>query len=350
MNILSFLLEIILAGLISFTLTGFVRTYVLKMHWLQPIRKRDVHKTPIPRFGGVAIFISFWLIIFSVLYFNSSRLSFGDSIIWGLDKKLFGVLLGAVIIFLVGLWDDKSNLHWSIKLAAQGISALVVVYFGINISTLSNPFGPNLDLGSFGIVFVVLWMVILMNAVNWLDGLDGLATGVGAIAALILGLLATSSKVNQPATALLSFILLGSLLGFLPWNFHPAKIFLGDTGSLFLGYIISVLAVISGGKVATAALVLGLPLLDFIWVVTRRLINGHSPFYADKLHLHHRLIKAGFSVEQAVLFLYLISAIFGAIALNTQTYAKFQAAIILIVIIIILGLLLIYGPKRRKNS
>ena len=347
-NIFIFWPEVVTTFIISYFLTGYVRKISLEKKWVQPVRDRDVHRQPTSRFGGVAVFGSFWLVILIIALTASTRLDFNSGEILSIDKKLLGVFLGGLIIFLVGIFDDKKNIHWSIKLLAQTVSALIVVYFGIGVTFLSNPFGGGIELGIFGPLFVVLWMVVLMNAINWLDGLDGLATGIGAIASLILGMLAMSSIVNQSATGLLAFVFLGALLGFLPWNISPAKIFLGDNGSLFLGYFIAVLAVISGGKVATAGLVLGLPLLDFLWVVMRRIMGGHSPFLADKLHLHHRLLEAGFSTKQAVLFLYIISIIFGIIALNTQTYEKFLSAIILILVIFVLGLLLVYRPKLRR--
>lgn len=341
---------VIISAFITYIFTFQVINLSIRHKWYPAIRSRDVHKNPIPRLGGVAIFCAFWLVIIILSIFFGKSLEFSSENIWFFDKKIFGIFLGSILIFATGIWDDKKDIDWRIKLLAQIISAILVVIFGVNIDFLSNPFGGQIDLGIWGIGLIVIWMVVLMNALNWLDGLDGLASGISAIASLILGFLALSLESNQTNTALIAFIFFGVVIGFLPKNFYPARIFLGDSGSMFLGFMIAVLAVISGGKIATAALILGLPILDLIWVVLRRIFSHHSPFLADKLHLHHRLLNVGLSIKQAVLFLYMVSALFGIIALNIQeTLTKFKFALVVVALIVALGLLLVYGQKNSER-
>lgn len=341
--------QIILSIILSLILTELIRKWLVNRRILAQPRSRDIHTVPVPRFGGVAIFGTFWLVILISLLIQPDIFDFTKSKVLGLDKNLFGILLGSLVIFGFGLYDDRYGMNWKIKLTGQIIAALIVVSFGIKIPWLSSPFGGIFDLGIFSVIFVIFWLVLIMNTINWLDGLDGLASGISAIAVGVLAILAFSLQVPQPATALLGVILFGALIGFLPWNFHPAKIFLGDSGSLFLGFIIGIMAIVSGGKVATAALVLGLPILDVIWVILRRLKEGHSPFLADQKHLHHRLLQAGFNVRQSVIFMYLVSLIFGLIALNSQTYDKIRAGISLIMLLLILGVVLVYAPQWKKG-
>jgi UDP-GlcNAc:undecaprenyl-phosphate GlcNAc-1-phosphate transferase len=194
------------------------------------------------------------------------------------------------------------------------------------------------------------WLVAIINVVNWLDGLDGLAAGVSAIAAIFIFIISILSGIAQPLTALVAIILAGSILGFLPYNFNPASIFMGDSGSQFLGYMLGILAIICGGKLATAGLVLGFPILDGFWVVSRRLLEGNSPFKADKKHLHHRLLSIGLSQRQVVLILYFLSIIFGLIAVLAGSYDKFWAGMILIFLMIVAGFYLVSKEKTYRQD
>jgi UDP-GlcNAc:undecaprenyl-phosphate GlcNAc-1-phosphate transferase len=207
--------------------------------------------------------------------------------------------------------------------------------------------GIDIILGNWTYLLVPLWIVLMINVINWLDGVDGLASGVGLIASIILFILSISKEVNQVSTAILSIVLAGSLLGFLPFNFNPAKIFLGDIGSMFIGFMLAIFAIISGGKFATAALVLGLPILDALWVIASRLINHQVPWQADRRHLHHRLLDAGFSQRQSVLFLYAVSIFFGIIALQSGTHQKLIVFAWLVALMLILGL--VTFTLRFKN-
>lgn len=357
-----YILILIVAGFVSFFLNYATRKFALGHNLVQKVRNRDVHKKPIPRLGGLAIFISFWLVALGILLVAPGRLWFTDATILGIDRNLFGVLLGGLVIASVMLIDDLRGLNWGWKLASQFLAAAVVAVFGVTTSWLQNPFDSliHLDkvafvLGNFNItwghLFVIFWIVLVMNVVNWLDGIDGLASGIVMIAAIAIFLLSISPRIDQPATAILAVILVGSLIGFMPFNFNPAKMFLGDVGSMFIGYMLAVLSVISGGKVATASLVMGIPLLDGIWVIGNRLIHHKSPFQADQSHIHHRLMKAGLSVKQTVIVLYAGSMIFGYLALRSGTEGKFWALIWLVGVMLFLsiGLIVLEWVRGRKN-
>ncbi|MCX6807004.1 MAG: MraY family glycosyltransferase [Candidatus Berkelbacteria bacterium] len=335
---------------LSAIFTPIVRYFALKWKLFDYPAPRKVHDKPIPRLGGVAIFLSFILVVVGYVVFAPEKLQFVGEKILGVDKNLLGVLIGAGILISVGIIDDIREMRPIPKLFFQFIAAGIVALFGIKMWWLSNPFGPQIVLGNFSPVFVILWIVLIINVVNWLDGLDGLSTGVSAIACIILFFLSIQPTVNQPGTALLCLIVAASALGFLPFNFNPAKIFLGDSGAMFLGFMVAIFAIISGGKVATALLVLGIPIFDAIWVILRRIWGKKAPWIADKKHLHHRFLKAGFNQKQAVLFLYAITLLFGIISLFSGTLSKFWTLLGLIVLMIALATILIVLEKRRQNE
>lgn len=329
-------------------------------------RERDVHTDPVPRLGGVALFIAF---LVTTLFWNIYRpesfaaFNFPFSILnFSIDKRLLGILLGSLVIVIVMAIDDIKGLRPSTKLFWQIVAGLVVIASGVGIDYFRLPLIGDIRLDSiqipihiagvvyhftlFADLFLLLWLVLLMNALNFLDGLDGLATGISWVAALSIVVLSMTAAVNQPATALLALILFGAISGFVPWNWHKAKMFLGDSGSIFLGFILGVLSVIAGSKVATLGLVLGLPILDSLVVIINRIWHGQNPFTtADQTHLHHRLIKAGIAVPQAVLYYVSLSALFGILALVSNTLIKG-----LVLLCILAGLVLIYLVLRPKNK
>jgi UDP-GlcNAc:undecaprenyl-phosphate GlcNAc-1-phosphate transferase len=280
------------------------------------------------------------------------------------DKRLVGVLLGALVLLAVGIWDDIKNLNPWQKLFFQILAAGMVVAFGLSIDYIRLPAGFHLQLDTWqipisifghGFKFVVwgdlltmFWIVLLINTLNFLDGLDGLSAGVALIAGIAIFFL--SYSLGQFAAALLAVIFAGSVLGFLPWNFNPAKIFMGDSGSMFLGYMLAILSIISGGKLATAFLILGLPLMDVIWVIVRRISTGQSPFRADKLHLHHRLLDAGLTQRQTALMLYLVAAFFGTVSVLTDTASKIQALYWLLILMGALAIILIVLEWKKRRS
>ena len=327
-----------LGFLSSFFLTPKIIKFCRAFNLTDQPSERKIHQKPTARAGGIAIFISFWLII-SIMYLaDPGSLRFVPSKIVGIDKNLLGVFIGALILFLSGLWDDIKGLKPGVKILFQTAGGVALVLFGVKINWFANPLGGlNIEIGAWTYIFVPLWVVLIVNVVNWLDGVDGLATGVGFIASLVLAFLSLAPYVNQASTAILALVLAGTLFGFLIFNFNPAKIFMGDSGSQFLGFMLATFAIVSGGKLFTAALVLGLPILDALWVIVRRIANKKTPWVADRLHLHHRFLDAGFSQRQTVIIMYAISAIFGMIALTTRTEGKVQAALCLLILTIALG-------------
>lgn len=286
---------------------------------------RHVHKHPIPRLGGIAIYAAFWI---AVLFTRN----------W--DTQIWGLFVGSTLIMIVGVWDDIRELRPIIKLGWQIAAAVVLIFFGFSMNQLSLPIVGielnfrNLGLGWLGLLLAVFWIVGLVNTVNISDGLDGLAAGICFEAALLLFWSAT--RINQVSGAHLTLALAGAALGFLFFNFHPARVFMGDSGSMFLGYIIGGISIMGLLKTATILglvfplLVLGMPLTDLTFAIIRRKLRGHSIAEADRGHLHHRLLDAGLSQRQAVILLYGMSACFGIAAVLGALGSWIWAATLLV--------------------
>ena len=345
--------DYLLPFLASFSLTAaftpVVRRYLVARNIATPApRDRDVHRTPIPRMGGLAVLASVFVVVAAYLLFAPRALIFVDETIFGIDRNLVGVLGGAFILGVTGYVDDRYGLRPGVKLFWQLIAALLVVASGVQIHWISHPLGgPNISIGPWSWVLVPAWLLLMINVMNWFDGLDGLASGLSGIAATAIFFLALDPIVNQPATALLAAIVAGAAFGFLPNNWHPARIFLGDTGSMFLGFMVGIFAIISGAKFATAALVLGIPIFDAVWVISRRVLSGQPVWQADRKHLHHRLLDAGFSPKGAVLTLYAVAAAFAFVALNSQTEGKVAAFGVLFALMLLFGIILVVTARRR---
>lgn len=360
---MNFFWSFIVACILSVFFTGIICNIAQKYRLAPKLRERDSHQKPTPRIGGIAIFTSF--IFTSLFYFllvdKSAHISNGQ---WfGIDKRIVAIWIASGIIALSMLVDDLKNLKAWIKLVFQLIAVAVLIASGIGIDFLSNPFGSPISLNTvyiplhiFGSTYhfslwsdllTMFWLVGMMNVTNFIDGIDGLASGVSAIGAFILFLLSLS--VGQPAVAMISIILSGSALGFLYWNFYPAKIFMGDCGAMFLGLMLGVLPLISGGKLATAFLVFGFAIVDGLIVAAARVLRRKNPFTTpDKTHLHHRFLAAGFSVPATVLSLYTISALFGWVALRSTTWHKIIASSILVLVVAALILILNQIKKNRN--
>jgi UDP-GlcNAc:undecaprenyl-phosphate GlcNAc-1-phosphate transferase len=245
--------------------------------------ERHIHtRGRIIRWGGLAIVLSFNV---SILLNKDLYLSFG----------LWGIMAASLLILIIGIWDDICELSWKVQLIFQSLMAGMVFLFGIRIQYLVDPFsGKMVQLDSgwmIGISFLagLVWILLLMNAMNWLDGIDGLSGGVTLIAVLTIFFLSLKAEVNQPPIAIIAMILVGSILGFLIFNFNPGKIMAGTAGSMFMGFSLAALAIFSGTKIATTLLVLVVPLVDFLWVIGERWKKGKSIFIADKNHLHYKL-------------------------------------------------------------
>jgi len=358
---MEYILGFLLAFLFSILLTGIARKIGIKYNVMSRPRERDVHVKPVPRIGGPAIFLAF---VLALAFFLAKVFDFQSSVI--LDWHLWGIIIGGLFVVSLNLIDDVKGLSPAKKMLIQVLAAIIVIASGVGIDFLSNPFGGEFNLNSVyvpifsfnGIVYhfslwsdllTLVWLVGMMNVMNFVDGVDGLASGLSLIASIILFVLAISLAVSQPSTALITIIFAGAAGGFLVWNFPPAKIFMGDSGSMFLGFMLGVLPLISGGKLATAFLVLGFPIVDGLVVAIGRITRGKNPFNTpDKTHLHHRFLNAGFSTRQAILSMYFIAATFGWVALRSTTEEKFIAAFALILLVIVtLYLLARFRPKKN---
>lgn len=343
---INYIFPFALSFIISLILTKLVRDFVVKRKLaMSEPRERDVHSKPTPRLGGVAIFISFLILVIGYLVISPQKIDFVDVTNLGLiDKNILGLILASLVIVGVGIYDDLKGMPAWKKLVWQIAAAIIIVFFGIKIYWFGNPLGGlNIIIGNLTYLFVPIWILLIVNSVNWIDSIDGLAPGISFIGAIILFFLSINlipGDANQTVTALLAAIFAGSVLGFLPFNFNPAKIFLGDSGSMFLGFMLAVLAVISGAKVATAALVLGIPIIDAILVVLRRIFTKKAVWQADKFHLPHRFLRAGFNQRQTVVLLYIVSALFGTAALMANAYGKMLSIIILLAVILLIVIIL----------
>jgi UDP-GlcNAc:undecaprenyl-phosphate GlcNAc-1-phosphate transferase len=342
-----------LAFFASFVLTFIVSRVAVRRQILdQPDSERRFHKQATPTMGGLAVFGSFLLV-------GLAMLLTGDLIGNIPLRQLIAIWLGGVILMIGGYLDDRYRLPAAYSILFPILASLTVVTSGIEAVSLRNPVsGQVMQLDSmivFGMplvsaVVVFVWTMLMTYTTKILDGMDGLVTGIAAIGGLVLFGLSLTPDVMQPQTALLAIIFVGSLLGFLILNFYPAKIFLGEGGSTFAGFMLAILAVVSGGKIATAILVMGIPLLDVFWVILQRLFNRQSPFQGDRRHLHYQLTSIGLSEPQAVLFLYALSGIFGVSALFLQSTGKLIALAVMVgvMVLIVTAIFLTYKRQSKK--
>lgn len=350
-----FFVAFALAFFVSFVLTFIVSRFAVRRRILDvPDEERRFHKQPIPTLGGLAVFSSFLLISVTMLFT-------GDLLGNIPLKQILGIWTGGIILMIGGYLDDRYRLPARYAIIFPVLACLTIVTSGISAVSVHNPFSGDVVLLDrimlFGIplasgVVVFLWTLGLTYTTKLLDGMDGLVTGISAIAGMVIFGLSLTPAVQQPQTALLAMIFVGSLLGFLILNFHPAKIFLGEGGSTFAGFMLAILAIVSGGKIATAVLVMGIPLLDALWVILQRIFNRQSPFVGDRRHLHYKLTEIGFSEPQAVLFLYALSGIFGVSALFLQSLGKLIALGIMVLVMaaIIITVFVIYKVKQTRNN
>jgi len=314
---------------------------------------RKVHDRPIPRLGGIAIVIAFFLPVAGLLFIDNdvSAAYLGDA--W----RVVGLVGGSALVVALGLADDLLNLSAKVKLAAQVAIAVGVYFMGFEIGQLATPFGWNLQLGLLAMPVTVIWIVGVMNAINLIDGLDGLAGGIALFAVttlFVLGLIRGQIILSLTAAALA-----GSLIGFLRYNFNPASIFMGDSGSLFLGFILATTAIWGSAKSSTIVaimipvLALGLPLFDTGVAIMRRFLAGRGIFSADRGHVHHRLLDLGLTHKQVVLVMYGVSILFTALALSLVYANGTVGAVILgvfLVAVIVFARLMGLLSLRTLNS
>jgi UDP-GlcNAc:undecaprenyl-phosphate GlcNAc-1-phosphate transferase len=343
--IVTVLLSMLIALVISFLMTPVVKSFAYKVGAVDvPKDARRMHHVPIPRLGGLAIFIGF---IVSILLFTE------------ITPQMKGILLGAVIIVVLGVVDDITPLPAMLKFVIQIAAALIPTLHGVVIHVISNPNllsdNPYWNMGVLSIPITVLWIVAITNSVNLIDGLDGLANGVSAISAttvLVIAMLVSESQV-----AIVMAALVGACVGFMPYNMNPAKMFMGDTGATFLGYILATMSIQGLFKFyaivsfAVPFLILGLPIFDTAFAFIRRIAHGQSPMKADRSHVHHRLIDMGLNQKQAVATLYVISAILGLSAVVLTTSGELKAMVFFVALCIVAGVAArVVFPKEIKEE
>lgn len=323
---LEYLIVLIIPMIISFIFTPFAKKIANSLGAIdKPDGYRRMHVEPTPRMGGLAIYIA---VIIGVLIFEEK------------STEIIGFLIASTIIVIMGMVDDTKALPAKLKFLVQVIVAIILYKFGIKIEILTDPIFSESGYIGFNwyisLPLTIIWIVGVTNTINLIDGLDGLSAGVSAIAAVSLGIV-TMLDGNQVASVL-AFILAGSALGFLPYNFKPASIFMGDTGSLFLGISLAVISIEGAVKAATTVafiipiIILGLPIFDTLFAMIRRAINRKPIMGADRGHIHHKLVDRGYSHLKTVLVLYSISIIFGFLAVKIYTSFDFKTGVMVVIV------------------
>lgn len=321
------LLLIIFSMIVSLILTPIVIKVSHKLGVVDQPNFRKVHKKPTSVLGGTVILLSFLLGIW-----------LGHPI----ETEVKPLVIGAVLIYLVGLIDDIYDLTPILKLLGQVIAALVVVYYGVTIDFISLPIGPTIHFGILGVPITVIWIVAITNAINLIDGLDGLASGVATIALMTIGFIAILQA--NIFIIMICSVLIGALLGFLCFNFHPAKIFLGDSGALLVGFIVGFLSLLGFKNITFVSLffpivILAVPFIDTLFAMIRRVKKGQRIMQADKSHLHHKLLELGYSHRQTVILIYSIALLFSLSSIILYLSQPWGVLMMLVLILITIELI-----------
>lgn len=333
---LQFLFPALVSGLISLLVTPVVINLAKKWHLVDDPKTRShpaqTHRGVIPRAGGLPLFAA--VFITSLLFLP-------------LNKIIAGILVAGFLTTAIGLWDDRRDLSPYWRFGGNILTALIIVGVGVGIPFITNPFDHviHLDiwrisfsfLGNHSILvwadlFAILWIVWTMNIVGWSSGVDGQMPGFVAIAATMLGVLAlrfSAHDISQTTVATLAFITAGAFAGFLPWNFYPQKIMPGYGGKTLAGLLLSTIAILSGGKIGSALIILAVPMLDAGYILIKRILSKKSPFRADRSHLHHQLLSLGWGKRRIALFYWGVSAILGLLTLTLESQQKFYAFLVL---------------------
>ena len=354
---------ILIAAVIAFLATPIVRKFASKSGAVMKIRARDIHELPTPRWGGLALWVSVAITLLIARNLPLVEKSF--------SRETLGIFVSATFILVLGMIDDRFDLDPLTKFAGQALAAAILVVFGVQLLWL--PINGILTLPpTIGQILTILFVMVVINAVNFVDGLDGLAVGLVAISSLSFFafsyLLAIENGYSRAGTAsLMTALVLGTCLGFLPHNFFPARIFMGDSGAMFLGLILSASAITLTGQIDISELtnnkqgaanlplilpitILAVPLLDFLLAIIRRVKAGRSPFTADREHLHHKIMRFGNSQQRTTVILYLISAMFAFPTVMAAFLPIWQSLIcgfaIMIFVLISIGL---FRNKPKKN-
>ena len=353
-----YLVTVLLAAIITYLITPLVRDLAIKFGAVTEIRARDVHIAPTPRWGGLAMWLAMALTLVIANYLPLVHKSFG--------QDATGIFLSGSFILFLGLLDDRFDLDPITKFAGQALAAGILLIYGVQILWL--PINGITTLPTnIGQLLTVLFVMVVINAINFIDGLDGLATGIVMICAASFFafsyVLAVINGLNRAgAPSLITAVVIGLCLGFLPHNFHPAQIFMGDSGAMFLGLLISASAITLTGQVDASAIteenggtallplllpftILAIPLIDFVMAILRRVKAGRSPFTADREHLHHRIMRMGVSQQRTTVILYLWTAMF-AIPTVTAAFVPIWIALTCGVLIFLISIIVIKSNKR----
>lgn len=344
---------------LSFFLTTIIRQIAIRWNILDyPDKDRKQHAKAMPLLGGVAIFLA----VAIILYLKRDVLVSGNLEL----HHWLGVLIAGLVLVIGGILDDIKKFSASVQIIFPLLAALIVVISGVGVEKVSALSGGYLYLDAWTIplfswggqmlyfnvvsdLFTIAWLLGMTYTTKLLDGVDGLVTSVTAVGSLVIFLFTTTTRWAQSDIAFAALMLAGACLGFLILNWHPAKIFLGEAGSLFLGFMLGVLSIISGGKIAIALLIMGIPVLDVIWTIVRRLLKKKNPFkFADREHLHFRLLDAGLGPKQTVIAFCLASLLFGLSALFLQSRGKLYTLLVLGALMI--GLIVAFNWLDRKRA
>lgn len=332
-------IAIAICFVLSLIITPFIKKFAIYIGAVDHPNDRKVHKKVMPRLGGLGIFLSFFI---------------GFMIFLPETMAAWPILVGAIIITATGVLDDLFELSPKMKLAGQLLAAGVTVLGGVQLEFITLPFSDaRIEFGYLAVPITIIWIVAITNAINLIDGLDGLAAGVTAIALLTISGLAVT--MGSPLLALIGFLVFGSTLGFLVYNFHPAKIFMGDTGALFLGYMISVISIMGLFKnvalfsLIVPIIILGVPILDTVFAIVRRVVQKKPISAADKFHLHHCLLRLGFSHRQTVILIYAMSGMFSIAAILFTRATMWGSTVIIFTLLILVELIVEITGLVGKN-
>jgi len=343
------LLAFAATAIVSFVLTPLAIRFAPEMGAIDhPDDTRRVHQQPIARTGGLAVAAAFVGVGVAGLLANEV-LQFGPALRAVREPQLLALVGGVAIGAALGYLDDRFQLRARWQMVGQLALAAIALVAGVLIEFMVNPLGgpPIRFDGAAAMAVTTVWVVGMINSVNFIDGLDGLLAGIALIAAVTLGIISLVSPPIQPAVAVFCALLAGALLGFLPYNFHPARVFIGTAGVFAVGYALAVLSVLGTAKVLVALLVLGVPIIDTFWIIVRRLGERRSPFSADRGHFHHRLLDLGLSHRQVVLLIYALCILLAVLALGLSGRGQVSAFAI---IVIASGLTLYLLTRRAREA
>lgn len=336
----------IIAYLLGIFIVPLVIYFSKKNHLIDVPNERKIHHGQISRLGGVAVWLSVMLTFLFLVVLSY----------YPKGQGLSAIITGGSLMFLMGLIDDVYGLNAKFKLFIQIAIATIVILLGVRIETFYNPFGNNIDLGIMSYPITLLWIVGITNAINFIDGIDGLAGSIVSISALAIGIVSLVLAPSVPITALIAFILMGAMCAFLTFNYNPAKIFMGDSGALYAGFLLATLSITGivkpsqGISMYLPILILAIPLMDVVFSSTRRILKGSSPFVADAEHIHHKLLHAGYSQDKLVLLLAsfsMVCALLSIIVVSTKS-------MFIIIALSLIGVLLILNVvskliKKKDN-